>query len=205
VSRLSDLLSLSYVGRWAITPMFRNQTVAEHSFRVAAIALEISSTMFKHPDDSPEIGFRRQCEVIYWALVHDATEAYTGDLPSPFKSHLGKNVLWAVERQLCPWWAELQATIHDDARAIVHVADTIEALSWVTRHSPDSKWKFKPYPDRPMVDVLYDRITEETKSYIFMKPKTVPGLMEAVEAVLKELGLWRDTNTNPSTVANSSV
>lgn len=187
--RLSDLLALSYVSRWAITPMFRQQTVAEHSFRVAAIAAEVHSRMFDMTT-SPDYAEmpRFQAEIIYWALIHDAPESYTGDLPSPFKSVLGKNILFSAERQVCPWWADAQSAASITTRAVVHVADTVEAVTWVTRHAPDAKWKFHPEPEELLVNVLRRRIDDECKSYAFQY-KELRLLPAAVKIVMEELGI----------------
>jgi 5'-deoxynucleotidase YfbR-like HD superfamily hydrolase len=103
---LNDLLHLSYVKRWTICDMLREQSVAEHSYRVAVIAREIALVY-----DNTEF----TATVVSLALSHDGDEADTGDAPSPSKGHSDFHTL---SREM----------------KIVKVADNIEALFWVTRH-----------------------------------------------------------------------
>lgn len=70
---------LSFVPRWTIVPTIRKQSVAEHSFQVAAITLVLLGLHKK----GQEGAFR--LVVLEKALRHDMSEAATGDEPSPSK------------------------------------------------------------------------------------------------------------------------
>jgi 5'-deoxynucleotidase YfbR-like HD superfamily hydrolase len=130
---LKDLLQLSYVPRWVITPVNRQQTVAEHSFRVAVIAWSIARRI-------PELisGFNDIEVLLKWALVHDATESYTGDIPSPAKDFYDDRRAVAL---LTPWLENLvpmDLKIHN----VVKLADSIEALSWLTQFGGGERSRF---------------------------------------------------------------
>lgn len=120
MSRLNDLLLLTYVPRWSIIPINRPESVAEHSFRVAVIAMEIAqrSNLETYP-------------VIYRALIHDAPECATGDLPSPIKRRLSE--LRGVEKLLCPWW-DSGGPARDIFDHIVKAADLIDLQTYLQRH-----------------------------------------------------------------------
>lgn len=103
-------LRLTYVPRWVIVPMRRQQSVAEHSFRVAIIAGCLAR----------EVGFERaaQDHIISEALLHDSSEAFSGDIPRTYKKS-GALGLYKVQKASGP---------HE---AIVKVADLLEATEWV--------------------------------------------------------------------------
>lgn len=101
MSDLRTSLGLSYVPRWVIVPMLRQQTVSDHSWRVAMIALRMAVDL-------------NVADCHYYAvaaLLHDVHEAITGDIPSTNK---GK-----------PKFDEMT-----DAELLVKVADYIETLTW---------------------------------------------------------------------------
>jgi len=101
-------LNLSYVPRWVIVPMMRQQSVADHSFRVAVIVTELLARInHGRPDLIPYPDFGA---ILYSALLHDEKEAVTGDTPAPRKP---------VE-------------VPDDAYdLIVKAADIMETRTWL--------------------------------------------------------------------------
>lgn len=85
------MLSLSTINRWAKVDMLRPQSVAEHSFRVWVLVQDLYDQMF----DIDHNSFEKQ-STYEWALVHDAEEVYTGDIPSDVKDlieHIAPGVL----------------------------------------------------------------------------------------------------------------
>lgn len=77
-----DLLRLCHVPRWVIVPHSRSQSVAEHSFRVAAIVGELLLTGVARVEVDDQVLHRMMAA----ALFHDQEEAQTGDIPSTFKA-----------------------------------------------------------------------------------------------------------------------
>lgn len=171
MSRLKDLLNLSHVPRWCITPVLKPQSVAEHSYRVAIIATEIARQV--HVDIR---------EVVAWALVHDAPESYTGDIPSPFKHFLrDRNVnIDAPSVILCPW---LDKEMPSGALivCIVKLADSIEALSWISAYGVAEKCRYNgDRIDQQLRERIHREAAEAEKTY------SVPFIY-AVSSVLGEV------------------
>lgn len=79
--RVRRLRRLSTVRRWAVLPTIRTQSVAEHSFHVAHIALWLLEKLPGVDAEPFPAAFERT--LLYYALIHDETEAITGDIPSP--------------------------------------------------------------------------------------------------------------------------
>lgn len=124
-SRLQDLLALAHVSRWGIVPTLRPQSVAEHSFNVAAIALEIA--------DRLHLAINSRLVIIYHAFIHDAPEADTGDLASTLKQELPPHCLDVVEHVLCPWYYDQERRALPSEHAIVKIADKVEAVMYIGR------------------------------------------------------------------------
>ena len=117
-----DLLNLSYVQRWVIAPTTRPQTVAEHSFRVAAIVWGLHSAL--------QLPLFNLSDAILLALEHDREEVYTGDTPGTAKDRIKA---WTNPDHMMNW------------ERVVKVADAIETYDWWQR------WGMKEWthPDAP--------------------------------------------------------
>jgi 5'-deoxynucleotidase len=73
---------LRYIERWSLMRNVVKENVAEHSFHVALlthILCTIGNEVYGHniPTD----------QIVSMALFHDATEVFTGDIPTPVKHH----------------------------------------------------------------------------------------------------------------------
>jgi Predicted hydrolases of HD superfamily len=111
-----DILRLQEVKRYPICHTNRDQSVAEHSYNVAMIAMELAEDW---ADPAMKL------DIITYALSHDLEEVYTGDIPSSFKRRL---------RIECPAVIKLldgDKEISPDVRAIVKLADCLEAIYYV--------------------------------------------------------------------------
>lgn len=73
---LVDLLKLSHVKRWVIIDCLKEQSVADHSFRVQIITLYLI--------DKLKLSLNRG-EVMVDIITHDISEAKSGDIPSTYK------------------------------------------------------------------------------------------------------------------------
>lgn len=144
-TRMVDLLHLTYVPRWGVVPMLRHQSVAEHTFRTMVIAQELWRRIFVIlPEDfdlgCPPADFEHR--LTYLAMLHDAPECRTGDIPSPLKSEieaaLGVNSAAEIlEDCPAPWLQEEQqeaygppSTMPPALDELLSLADLLEAASW---------------------------------------------------------------------------
>lgn len=120
--RTLDLLRLADVPRWVIVPMKRRQSVAEHSFRVAVIAGELAA--YWMGKKGPGV------EVVMAAIVHDADEAYTGDVPGNLKRNyptLKEN----LERIAIRERGSPIPSYTPEAAAVVKLADVVETVTYL--------------------------------------------------------------------------
>lgn len=170
-TKLKDLLALSHTPRWTTHPVHRPQSVAEHSYRVAVIAMAIASPL-QH--GSPW----ELLDLITWALEHDGPEAKTGDVPSPLKSALGREMLYNFEKQICPWYEKPPA--NSLAHVVVGLADTIEALSWIKHYGHGFRDRFD---DEQIEHQLQRRIWTDVKE----QEKNFVGIEEAVRKVMQQV------------------
>lgn len=76
LSTLHTINKLKDTTRHCYTPEGRHESVAEHSWRITMIAFFIR-------DEFPDVDMDK---VIHMCLIHDIGEAFTGDIPSFFKS-----------------------------------------------------------------------------------------------------------------------
>ena len=113
---MSDLLTLSHVPRWSIVPHIGHQFVADHSFRVAIILLELCQ----------RLDFELDANGLIWALVHDGPEAWTGDISGPFKPPNS-------DAHVTPWWHNIKRSISPTTLALVKLCDLIEGATWISK------------------------------------------------------------------------
>ncbi len=76
-----DSRRLCRVNRYSSSPLLRNENVAEHTFYVSWMCLNLYYHLYARGVDL-NLG-----ELLSKALVHDYDEALTGDIPRPFKYH----------------------------------------------------------------------------------------------------------------------
>ncbi len=84
---LAYMFRLRYIERWSLMRNTFKENVAEHTFHVALLTHALCSI-------GNEV-FGKQLpteEIVTAALFHDATEVFTGDIPTPVKHH-NKDIL----------------------------------------------------------------------------------------------------------------
>lgn len=122
-----DVLRASDVKRWQIVSTTRNQSLSDHTYGVAVIAMELARRLW--PGDIELLK-----EVALAAIIHDLPEVITGDIPTPVKEGLGiKGTLNEVESRLLYCGLSYQDA-PEQARMIVKAADLIESIRFLDQH-----------------------------------------------------------------------
>lgn len=125
---LTEQLRAGHVNRWQIVQTARQQTLAEHSFHVCALAGELALIAEWDGMEDAE----RRLRLIFWAMYHDLIEVKTGDLASPFKECLrqagGAQIIQDAEKIADEEYYDLHMQVKgSEIEAVVKMADLIEA------------------------------------------------------------------------------
>lgn len=125
-ARTADLIALQDVKRWGVMALTRQQSVAEHSYNVAVITMELI--------DRLELADHTE-EYINWALLHDGPECISADIDGRFKREnpdLKKEIVRAENRML-PWYRKAASYVPTHVNAVVKLADQIETYWYIQR------------------------------------------------------------------------
>lgn len=136
-------LELYKIPRWTIVDMRRKQSVAEHSFQVALLAISLYDFM-QYP--VPHNSFDRE-SAFMWALDHDMDEIRSGDIPAPIKievERLAPGVLdQAVENMMSsslPTYLTRKRGVKNSyPYDLVKIADKVEEVRYNNEHGYDEK------------------------------------------------------------------
>lgn len=157
---LLDQLTLSYVPRWPIVSMNRTQSVAEHCHRVASILLEFGR----------RIGLQIPGPALTWAILHDGSEAWTGDIPSPYKTP-------GADAKVSRWYHEYKDIMPGPWLQVVKLCDLIETATWI------AMWGAGPYA-RVVADQIRGEVLEKAGE---VAPLLSGATAEQVVAVVSEI------------------
>jgi 5'-deoxynucleotidase YfbR-like HD superfamily hydrolase len=111
---------LAFVPRWTIIRTLRAQSVAEHSYFVALYAKRIGELL--------GLSLEEMAELVWAALVHDADEMITGDVPTPSK----KRHLYIHRDRVLDDMGYGEPDISAYSKDILKVADVYEACMFLT-------------------------------------------------------------------------
>lgn len=125
-----QVMRLSSIERWGVVEMSKVQSVAEHSFNVATIALAISDALEASPGD--------MADIIRWALIHDLPEVVTGDIPSNVKQQ-EKEIFNILEARLFPSITINKRNQTDFCLRVVKVADYVDAIQFAQKFCVDRR------------------------------------------------------------------
>lgn len=130
---LRKCLRLRDVKRFHIVNTSRQQTVAEHSFVVAVIALDLFNHIVGIDPHNEDNSVAAAFGVLAGALYHDHEESETGDIPSPIKGapHTPHFFL--------PYGVGKYQHLHPEYARFVEMADKIEAAVWAHEHVVGNK------------------------------------------------------------------
>lgn len=115
---INDLYRLADIERFHIIRMDQKQSVAEHSFFVTLLSMRIAGAI------GAPVG-----RVVQWALLHDAEEAWTGDIPSPVKAN--SLIDFPIKEMMGDMYV---GNVSPITRHIVKLADMAEAIKYLGRN-----------------------------------------------------------------------
>lgn len=153
---LYDFLRIGHIKRWHNVNTIRQQTVAEHCFLVAVIALDLLFHL-KWGGEHPKAWVG---STLVAALFHDAPEAAAGDTPTPAKRLLREitndpKLFDKLDDRLMPQLPYLGGKVPPFIERIVEMADAIEAYHWITDNGAGTHAKIVAgYVRRKMEDLV---------------------------------------------------
>jgi hypothetical protein len=138
---LQDLLRASHIKRWHIVCTAQQQTLAEHNYGVATIALSL------YNDLTPTVCAEDISTLALAALYHDAPEVRTGDIPTPGKRLIrhfgGADIFDKIDRYIKPETPFIggQPSVNPLINDTVKMADYIEAAVWIRENGVGNRAK----------------------------------------------------------------
>jgi len=131
LQRLKLMRAAARVERFHVTPTLHCQTVGEHSFGVMTILFEVA--------EKPSF------ELIIAALVHDAPEVLTGDIPAPtmWEHPVLKEAMGHVEHMTMLKFNldHIAAKLTDKERNLLRFADSMECVLFAIEEATDGNRK----------------------------------------------------------------
>lgn len=120
---IEAVMRFGSVKRWHMLDTTKTQTLAEHSGNVALLAHLIAY-------NAPGMFFGPSLEAAMFGLLHDVSEVFTGDIPTPTKRHLVG--LKAIEDKVLPYTFRWQAS--DDIKMMVKICDLADGIRFIRLH-----------------------------------------------------------------------
>lgn len=158
---LYDFLRIGHIKRWHNVNTIREQTVAEHSYLVTIIALDLFFTIVE-----PEIHDVSLTNLLIGALFHDAPEAASGDTPTPAKRLLrqisGDPLLFdKVDSFLLPTTPYIGGQIGPHIEKFIKMADAIEGCHWISENGAGTHAKVVQAAGRRRMEDLVEKYDQD--------------------------------------------
>lgn len=126
-AEVEAVMRLHAVKRWHMIDTTRQQTLAEHSANVAALAYVIAMR-------APGMFFGPAYHVAGRALLHDIDEVFVGDIPTHTKRHLQD--IRKLERSITPEIFHPAAAEHN-TDILVKFCDLADGIRFIRLHGVD--------------------------------------------------------------------
>ena len=123
--KIHDLMRAGSVKRFHIVNTTRIQSLADHQYGVAVLAGELSKRL--------GLNVAAQARVVASAIVHDAGEARSGDIPTPAKKKLRRAFGEKFDELLAEY--DVLMTMHDQDKLIIKCADYLESMIFLQEHT----------------------------------------------------------------------
>lgn len=176
--RTIDLLCLNDVHRWNVIRTKRPQSVAEHSFNVAVLVLELADRLGGYNDHILDV----VPMAVGWAIMHDAPESITSDIDGKFKRDHPeiRMALNAAEANLMKWHSVYKGVLVPEAVWLVKIADKIEAI-WYIKEFGDGTRAYSVLQE--LYDILHNELLVEAAGAINI---SYANLVITVDKMLNE-------------------
>lgn len=115
-----------YIKRWGLMRNVNDESLSEHSAQVAMIAHALALIGNKYFGKSYDLG-----DITTAALYHDATEVYTGDMPTPvkyFTTEMRSNYKEIEENALSVLISHLPENMREEYKAILDYPGEYEII-----------------------------------------------------------------------------
>ena len=127
--RFGEFMRAAHVQRWHIVNTVKQQNIAEHSYLVALIAMELYAAIVGF-DDPGEVN-----KLIIGALFHDSAEIRYGDIPTPGKNYIrsrtSDDLFDKLDAELVPTLPYINEVVPQRMAPFIAMADMIEAAWWI--------------------------------------------------------------------------
>lgn len=168
---LYDYLRAGHVKRWHIINTGYAQSLAEHSFLVTVIAIELYNAMIGLEGRGE--GNKEMLVLIMGALFHDMPEVRTGDIPTPGKQYIrdrmadgvlekGRDVFEDIDLDLMPEIPYLGGQVPPALQDFIDMADLIEAAVWIEQNGVGHHSKIVADRIRVRMERKIAELTEST-------------------------------------------
>ena len=152
---ITDIIRTGHISRWGIVRVHRQQSIAEHMYKVAMISEIIAREVV------PQWGDDKRNHLIWNALIHDLPEILSGDIPTPAKKKINAGV---IDDE---FWGNRKGKpkrVDETVEHIIKVADMAEACCFLQIEGVDSKsTKIKHNLWNDMIDYI-DKIRDQNIS-----------------------------------------
>ncbi len=174
---------LDHVPRWTIIRTNRYQSVATHSYYVILYSAQIAQCIaWEGPMDS----------LLLYAINHDLDEIITGDIPSPYKRVMEREINSEDMESLRVWKAQqvrqrfpisfLQSSMSDNVieeiKLIVSVADILDGVLFLADElfaGNNNVVPTKDYLQRKLFEAV-ERLPSETTLMLSLRTKLIDAI-----------------------------
>lgn len=187
---------LSLIQRWSLMYSTKPENVAEHSWNVSAIAHALAVIRNRFFGGNLDVA-----KVVLHAVYHDASEALTGDTPTPLKyfstevkAALDSIEALAVRKMVSCLPAEMQGDyqavfdIPADLKPLIKAADRISALAKCIEERKRGNDEFAPAEKRLSDDLAAARIDLPEVGYFL--DNFLAGFNLPLDALCSGNGSW---------------
>jgi 5'-deoxynucleotidase len=183
---LYDFLRVGHIKRWHNVNTVRQQTVAEHSYMVMLIAIDLFQTMIGIDPENRDSSRTYAFHILLNAMFHDAPEVAAGDTPTPAKRLIREitgdpAIFDKVDEMLMPKlpYAHIKPG-GKDIEPYIKMADAIEGYHFIHENGAGTHAQIVIAAARRKMEDMVEKCHQQESS---------SGWYEAVNRVLMALNL----------------